>query len=83
MEAFGVEHIEDLLLVRDLVIAYDQTFVHADWLMDLKPRMLSNLFNLQSLFWVSVQDLLQEVGCVLAYKAGDLELSLEYFFIEL
>jgi hypothetical protein len=83
LEAFVVEHVKDLLLIGDLVIANYQTFVHADWLMDLKPRMLSNLFNLQSLFRVCVQNLLQKVRGMLAYKTGDLELSLEDLFVKL
>ena len=54
-----IKHLKDLLLVWDLIIANDQSLVHADGLADLEPGVLPDLFYFQAFLWIGCQDLLQ------------------------
>lgn len=75
LKALLVKHLKDLLLVWDLIVANDQSLVHADWLVALEPGVLPDLFYFQAFLWVSCQDLLQEVCGRLADEAWYLKFT--------
>lgn len=82
-ETFLLEHVQDHVLIRNLVITDDESLVHAHWLVELEPIMSPDFSDLEPLLWICIQDLLHQVLSALAHEARDLELPAQDFLIKL
>lgn len=82
-ECLLLQQFKDFLLIGDGVVAHYQAFVHANWLVLLKPGMSPNVSNFKTLLRVSVQYLFHQVLRILTHKARNLELPTENLLVEL
>lgn len=54
LEPFLLQEIQNAFFIRDLIVAYNQAFIHAHWLVEMEPRMGTNLSDFVALLWVCV-----------------------------
>ena len=73
---------ENTLIIFNLRIAYNNTFVKADRLADLKPWMLPDVFDLGTMLRVFCQNCPDQVNDIIADKFWYYVLALKYFVIE-
>ena len=82
LEAFILQQLKNVFFIRNLIVSNDEPFVKTNWLMLLEPGMRSYVIYLIALFWIRVQNFLEEVCCVFAHEAGNLEFSTEDLLVE-
>ena len=54
LESFLFEHVKNLLLIRYLVVAHDETLIHAHWLVQLKPWISADVFDFETFFGICI-----------------------------
>jgi hypothetical protein len=83
LKPFLFEHVQNLLLIRYLIVAHNKTLIHTHRLIQLKPGVCTDILYFETFLWVCIQDFLKHFLSVSAHKAGNFEFSTQNFLIKL